>query len=415
MSLSPIDVPLRRGQFSSRESTVHSSTKKQKSILFVTNTNEYGGAEKHLIDLIRRLRKSGVHISILCLDTDLYTDRLKEEGLDGVQVTCVKMRHRSGPKLFWEWFRVLWAARPDVLVFVRACLWFYPWYASLASRLAGVSRCVSIIHMIPPPVPEKEPLVSFRGVMLRMQRSRYLLGLRLLAFFEDSIICVSNIIKNQLVTEYQFPLRRTITIYNGVSLSQFNHSQDRGVLLRHRLGVAAGDFLLVCPARLNEQKGIDILLLAMARILKKGLRPTCVIVGDGPLKDQLHEQARALNLGRHVIFEGFRKDIRPYLQAADAFILTSNREGLPLSILEAMACGLPCIVTDVGGNAEAVSHNVTGLVVPPGSPDQVAQAIEYLEVHPEECRRMSRMARPRVCEIFDIDVRMAEIGQLLTS
>jgi len=172
---------------------------------------------------------------------------------------------------------------------------------------------------------------------------------------------------------------------------------------------------MVCTARLTEQKGIDILLQAMARVLRDGVCCKCVIVGDGPLRDQLLEQAREIGLSGHVFFEGFREDVRPYLQASSAFVLTSHREGLPFSILEAMACGLPCIVTDVGGNAEAITHQVHGLVVPPGSVDAVAGAISYLATHPHERAQMSRMARATACEAFDIDKNMAEIRRVILS
>ena len=136
-------------------------------------------------------------------------------------------------------------------------------------------------------------------------------------------------------------------------------------------------------------------------------------MGDGPLKDQLLDQARELGLSGHVFFEGFQENVRAYLQAASVFILTSHREGLPLSIVEAMACGLPCIVTDVGGNAEAITHQVHGLVVPPGSVSGVADAISYLATHPSERAQMGAMARGKACESFDVDKRMAEIKRVI--
>ena len=140
-----------------------------------------------------------------------------------------------------------------------------------------------------------------------------------------------------------------------------------------------------------------------------------VILGDGPLRDQLLDQARELGLPGHVLFEGFQRDVRPYLRASSAFILTSNSEGLPLSILEAMACGLPCIVTDVGGNREAVIDQVNGLVVPPASAGAVANAISYLATHPQERAQMAKTARATVCELFNTDNRMAEIQRVILS
>lgn len=101
------------------------------------------------------------------------------------------------------------------------------------------------------------------------------------------------------------------------------------------------------------------------------------------------------------------------LLAANSFVLTSHWKGLPSAILEAMACGLLCIVTNVGGNADAVAHKVTGLVVKAGSSCEVAEAVSYLVTHPEERARMSRAARLRVCEEFNIQATMAEMKRVI--
>ena len=213
--------------------------------------------------------------------------------------------------------------------------------------------------------------------------------------------------------DYRFSANKTLTIHNGTSLSAFDRHHSSGCALRARLGVSPEDFLLVCIARLSEQKRIDILLLAMARIIRDGVRCKCVVVGDGPLRTELSERAWALGLTDCVFFEGFQEDIGPYLRAGSAFVLTSDKEGLPLAILEAMACGLPCVVTNVGGNAEAVVHGVHGLVVGSGSVDEVADAISYLVTHPQECVEMSRMAWVRAHQAFDIEDRMAQLRRVI--
>lgn len=378
----------------------------RKTILFVTRTGEYGGAEKHLLELTRRLIGCEVRLSILCLDKDLYTERLNENQVDIIIP-------KSGLESFWDWFQVFRCTRPDVVVFVRAWLWCYRWYTPVAAWLAGIPRRVSIAHLTPPPVPAKIGGRSIRSVLCRFRRTRHLLALRVSAHFEDAVICVSNAIRDALVRDYRFPANKTITIYNGVSVVEFDRYEDKGRALRTSLGIGQQEFLLVCIARLNEQKRIDILLLAMARVLRDGIRCKCIIVGDGPLREKLSEQALLLGLCGHVFFEGFREDVKPYLQAGTAFVLTSHQEGLPLSILEAMACGLPCIVSNVGGNAEVVIHGVDGLVVRSGSVDEVADAISYLVTHPHERGEMSKMARARVHQEFDIEDRMAQMRSMI--
>jgi glycosyltransferase involved in cell wall biosynthesis len=192
-------------------------------------------------------------------------------------------------------------------------------------------------------------------------------------------------------------------------LSAFYPDESNRAVVRRRLGIPDGSVCLICIANLVEQKRLDVLLDAMAQVLGKGYSCRCLIVGDGPLQPELSRQAEALQLTSHVSFEGSRADVLPYLQAADAFVLTSNTEGLPLSVLEAMACGLPCIVTNVGGNAEAVRHEESGIVVPPGSPEEVARAIIFLIQQPRQRASMAEAARSRVRQFFDIEDCMARL------
>ncbi len=381
-----------------------------KLVLFVHDSCEYGGAEKHLLELLKAFSASGSRLSVLFLDIDFFSERL-----GGNNGESVSVRHMNRPKSFWEWLRALKESRPDSVVFVSGVLWAFPWYTPVIGWLSGIPRRFLIAHLPPPPAPPRAEGWSFRSIAHRVRRRRHLLAVRLSASFYTATICVSNAIRDSLVADYHFPASKTITIHNGVALSSFDLSGSGPQAVRIRAGIRTEEFLLVCVARLSEQKAIDILLFALARVLHEGVRCKCVIVGDGPLRRQLSEQALALGLSSHVFFEGFQEDVRPYLQAADAFVLTSRKEGLPLAILEAMASGLPCIVTNVGGNAEAIIHMVNGLVVSPGSVNEVANAISYLATHPHERLEMSRMARSRVRESFDLRDRMAEIKRVILS
>jgi glycosyltransferase involved in cell wall biosynthesis len=382
----------------------------RRKVLFVTHTKEYGGLERHVLYMVRRLREPGARISIFNLGPDLFTAHLDADEIAQVHVACKKE-----PLSFWGWFQVLRDAQPDVVVFSCGWIWAFP-FASVAAWLAGVPRRFSIQQLLTPPPPRVEGR-SLESVLRRLfgGSARRLAGLRVSTFFFNKTICVSNAVRDSLVRDYRFPASKTITIPNGVSVSKFVPSESARAAVRGRLGLGADEFVLVCAARLSEVKRIDILLQAMARVLRDGVPCKCVIVGDGPLRDQLREQAREMGLSSHVFFEGFREDVRPYLQAGSAFALTSRAEGLPLAILEAMACGLPCVVTDVGGNSEAISHRVNGLVVPSGSVDAVAEAISYLATHPQECARMSKMARVRACEQFDIENSMSQIERVIRS
>jgi glycosyltransferase involved in cell wall biosynthesis len=342
-----------------------------------------------------------LRISILCLAKDLYSERLDS----GTNIQVVTSKEE--PKSLLDWLRLFHKAKPDVVVFIFGWMWAFPWIASIAARLAGIPRRFSIQHLI-------TPMGTNRGWVHRMLRS--LVGpmnLKLSASCYHTTIAVSDDMRNSLIRDFGFPAAKVKTIHNGVSLSEYSSSEMTRAELRNKLGVRSDEFVLVCIARLAAQKGIEILLQGIAQASKNGVSCKCFIVGEGPLKEQLVAQARELGLSGQVFFEGFREDVRPYLQAGSAFILTSIREGLPLSILEAMACGLPCVVTDVGGNAEAVKDKVNGLVIPAGSAGDVANAISFLATRPLERSQMSQMARTMARENFNIEKCMTGIASVI--
>jgi glycosyltransferase involved in cell wall biosynthesis len=405
-----------------------------KKILFVSNSSEYGGAEKHLLELIRRLRGPGVQLCILCFQMDFFTARLGPDR-DTEVITCTK-----DPQFLGDWVRLFRDIRPDVVVFVYGWFWAIPSAAVVGAWVAGVRRRFSIQHLMTPPVSLSPQVLAtmrqrrslrgrLRGVLRRLFGRKdpppwplWLVAsinsaaqIRRLAYFYNTTICVSDALRGSLLNDFGFPASKVRTIRNGVSVSEFVPSEGRRSEVRERLGCVQDEFVLVCVARLSEQKRIDILLEALARALREGVRCKCIIVGDGPLKTELLAQARSIGLSGHVFFEGFHEDVRPYLQAASAFILTSDTEGLPLSILEAMACGLASIVTDAGGNTELITHRVHGLIVPRESVDAIAEAISYLANNPEERAQMAKMARARACEEFDIENAMAEIRGVILS
>jgi len=383
----------------------------RKTVLFVTKTNEFGGAEIHLLQLMRRVREPGVQLSLLCVEDDVFSERLDSDPTVDV-ITCKRV-----PESLRDWVRLFRASQPDAVVFIYSWLWCFPSIAPVGAWLAGIRELYAIQHALPPRVPPKVEGRSIRDALRRLigKRARHLLGSMVRPNLWHKTICVSNAVREALIRDYRFPPERTLTIHNGVSLSEFAPSVSDGIAVRNRLGLRSDDFVLVCAARLTEHKGVDILLQAIARALRNGVPCKCIILGDGPLRELLLEQARELGLLGHVFFEGFQKDVRPYLQASSAFVLTSHTEGGggPLSVLEAMACGLPCIVTGVGGSLEAITDQVDGLVVPPASANAVADAISYLATHPHERAQMGRKASTTACELFNIDHRMAEIKRVI--
>jgi L-malate glycosyltransferase len=194
--------------------------------------------------------------------------------------------------------------------------------------------------------------------------------------------------------------RKSTVIHNGIAPA--NDTFEMRETVRSDLGV--GDRVVgAIVARLNGRKGHATLLKSVSLLREEGVTPLTLIVGDGPERAALEQQALQLELNEgHVRFLGARSDVDRILSAADFFVLPSDTEGLPLSVLEAMAHGLPIIASRVGGIPELVEHMEQGLLVPPGDPPALANAIRRIVEDRPLRRRLADAARTRVNTEFSL-------------
>jgi len=193
------------------------SMRAAKSVLFVTDTDIYGGLEVHLLSMIRRFRGTGIQLSILNVGPNLFS-----EHMDWDEPAQVGVVLKSKPMSMWKWFQAFREAKPDVVVFCCGWLATFPWFVSVAAWLSGVHKMYSIQQLLPPALPTMEGN-SFRS-KLRYRiggAARRRFGWRVPATFLNKTICVSNAVRDSLVRDYGFPAKKTITIYNGISVSKF--------------------------------------------------------------------------------------------------------------------------------------------------------------------------------------------------
>jgi glycosyltransferase involved in cell wall biosynthesis len=189
-------------------------------------------------------------------------------------------------------------------------------------------------------------------------------------------------------------------IPNGVDTDHFMRSKNRRKNAREALGISS-EFVWLAVGRLVKQKDYPTLFRALE--LLKHEQFVVLLAGNGPLEEQLREECRTRGLERQVRFCGAREDILDLYSAADAFVMSSEFEGLSAALLEAASTGLPAVVTDVGGNADVVKDEITGYVVPPGAPKQLATAMHQLmALLPETLRTIGDAARQPCHEQFRI-------------
>jgi glycosyltransferase involved in cell wall biosynthesis len=214
------------------------------------------------------------------------------------------------------------------------------------------------------------------------------------------LIAVSTKVADALQLYTGIPKDRITTIPNGVSPARVQSAEDRD-RLRYALGLPADRSVLVSVGRLTRQKGYPYLLRALASMCSQE-RPLTLIAGDGPDRADLEAKMKHLRLEEDVWLLGNRQDIPDILAAADLFVLASLWEGLPLALLEAMAAGLPAVVTAVGENTEVIEAGKSGFLVPPADEPTLADAIRCLLREPDKRKRMGKAARERFERHFSL-------------
>jgi glycosyltransferase involved in cell wall biosynthesis len=223
----------------------------------------------------------------------------------------------------------------------------------------------------------------------------------------DCLIAISEEMKEEMlacgISEKQ--IRR---IPNSVDTNRYVcASPERKATLRSRQGIPGGGLLFLYLGRLEERKGVDHLLRAWQR-LQVGI---LWIVGSGPEEEKLKTISRDLKL-RNVVFQGTTNAPLDFYQCADVLVFPSLREGSPNVLLEAMSCSLPCVATEIGGVTDLVHHDVDGFLVPPGSPEALAQAMEHAASHPADRKRWGEQAARLIRERFDVSRILAEYTDL---
>lgn len=188
----------------------------------------------------------------------------------------------------------------------------------------------------------------------------------------------------------------------GLELDRFLHGKRQDGRLRKELGFSEEERLVGIVGRLVPIKGHALFLQAAKRILKKV--PSCrfPIIGDGPLREELERLASTLGLDGVVHFLGWQRDLERIYADLDLCVLSSLNEGTPLSILEAMAAGVPVVAADVGGVGDLVLHNETGLLVRPGDPEALAEAVLELLEDPKRLQEMGEAGRRRAYPHYDV-------------
>jgi glycosyltransferase involved in cell wall biosynthesis len=378
-------------------------------ILHVNNTlRDIGGAEECVVRLAQGLKDRGFEVFVaLTDDRGVLADRLR-----GVPVTTL---YRPRPSLvrlplfvadvilvIVRLRRLMKRLRIDVL---QTHLPDSDLLALAAGRLAGVPVRLYTFHSTQF-MPQRRKTSFRRRMRLRATRLGAALATRLVA--------VSGAIADNMVALAGLPRERISVIPNGISPHEFRAGADPDAV-RREFGLTPGQPLIVTVGHLHSYKNQVMLLRAAARVIQSVPEAKFLIAGEGDMRPELEGLRARLGLGNRVFLPGRRRDVPSLLAAADVFALTSRWEGLPVSVLEAMALARPVVVTRAPGCVEVVTDGLTGFLVDQDDDQTLAGRLIQLLHDPELAADMGRQGLARVEAVYSLEKNLDGLVELFTA
>ena len=350
---------------------------KRHKVLHITSYLAIGGLETVIIELCRRLDRALFDVEILCLNG--YDPQFIQPVVNAnISVHLIKKRYRFDFGFFFRVARFVKDKQVDVIHAHSGCYF----YAALFTLLAGVKTFIYTAHGLP--------------ILLRLQDR---IEDNLATLLVDTIVPVSEEIKETLLQWMPLSRRKLHLIINGVDTERF-HPQPE---LRHhpemiaKYGLNPEFFWIGSVGRLEPEKNYSMLLRAIAGTNhRSGRRIKLALVGDGSQMRTLQELAAALGIEQQMLFLGQQLSVHEILPLFNVFVLSSLTEGTSISLLEAQACGVPAVVTDVGGNGFIVRHGTNGFLCPVNDVEAMASALCRLRDEPSIWHAMATAARERV-------------------
>ena len=355
-------------------------------IAFCITDLDVGGAERMFVELVTRLDRRLWEPRVFCLSAPgKLVERLHA---DNIPVVCFGVKNIRQIGVVWKLARELKRFRPALL----QCFLFH---ANLIGRMAA--WWAGVRHVV-------------CSIRVAERRSRLRLWLdKLTQAFVDHNVCVSRAVAEFSMSEGRLSPKKVSVIPNAVDFQQFASAIP---VTRTSLGIPADAPLVLFVGRLDPQKAPFVLLEAFQRLMARHPNWQLLFVGHGPLEVTMRQWIAEHQLGQSIHLIGWRPDVPQLLMAADCLVLPSLWEGMPNIVLEAMAAGLPVVVSQVEGTDELIQSGESGLLVKPGSTDDLERAIETILVDPVLSTRLSQNAQQIVQKQFTFDAMIAAYGQI---
>ncbi len=372
-------------------------------VALVIGQLQLGGAERQLYELAMRLDRARYEPLVVCLSsvTEPFARKLREGKI------TVDVLPRSA---HWEIARakalagILRAREIDLthsfLVAANAYTYAARWF------MRG---------------PERRPYIASSRICSRPPGMLMYWVNRRAFHAASAVIANSRAVMRYTSALYGLEPREITVIHNGIALDAYAGpgSDENGTgpraAARADLGIPGSAVVVGTIGRIAAQKNLELFLEMASRLVRApgaAERLRFVVAGDGPARGELEASASARGLGRHVIFTGACEDVPRMMSAIDLFVLSSDAEGLPNAVMEAMAAGRAVVATSVGGTEELVADGICGHLVPPGDAAALTEHVGRLLWDPRARREMGRQGRARVEREFSVEKMVASTAAL---
>lgn len=351
----------------------------EKNIIHITTSLSIGGLETFLLELLRNSdrKRYKPHVCTMTPNGQL----IKEFEALNIPVTVLPQRHGIDYTMPIRMSSLFRRCNIDLVHTHNVHPWFYGF---IASKIARVRHIIHTEHSNVSPEQTKLFYIE-----------------KYLSLGTDMIIADSSAVSKYLVEEQGIQQKKVVTIYNGIDESLYQNQYDRATM-RAKLGIRHDEMVIGTVSRLVPVKNHVGLLRSFAAVKRHFNNVRLLIVGDGELRENLESLVKSLQITDSVQFLGFRRDVQSLLKAFDVFVLPSFSEGMPISLLEAMASRLPVVVSDVGGNREVIGSDECGMLVEPNSNEDLTKALIYLLTHPAQSKEKALRAELRIKNLFSI-------------
>ncbi len=341
----------------------------------VVHSLEGGGTERTLVALLCAFDHSRIrHVVVTLREAGCLASRLPD------QVSCVPLAVSGRSRLAGlALARVVRRTRASVVHARNICCWPD---ALVCGVFAPGGRIVLGFHGM-------ESGGAFTARARFVARMAGKMGARFTSVSESG--------RKLMAGQLGLPVDAITHLPNGIDLAPYENSdRHQGGAIRTMLGFTDRDWVIGAVGSLTPVKGIDVLIEAVSRLAATDEDVRLLIVGEGPLKTVLAEEARNLGIFDRVQFAGQREDVVTILKAMDVYVCSSRSEGMSNSLLEAMATGLPVVATTVGDNCVMIRDQVDGLLAPPNDSDALADALRLVRASPDLAARLGKAAQERI-------------------